>query len=158
MGSIAGGEMIKSGFHTPETFLAALVQTACRMKGWALDRSTLYTEVTKITDSKDIKEKPEFGCYVEGLFLEGAAWDLRKSCLVRQPPKQLVQELPILRIIPVEASKLKLSNCFKTPVYITQARRSAMGTGLVMEADLASAEHASHWTLQGVALCLNIDT
>ena len=147
-----------SGFHTPETFLAALVQTACRMKGWALDRSTLYTEVTKITDSKDIKEKPEFGCYVEGLFLEGAAWDLRKSCLVRQPPKQLVQELPILRIIPVEASKLKLSNCFKTPVYITQARRSAMGTGLVMEADLASAEHASHWTLQGVALCLNIDT
>ena len=69
----------------------------------------------------------------------------------------LVTELPVLEIIPIEASKLKLSNTFKAPVYVTQARRNAMGVGLVFEADLASGEHASHWVLQGVALCLNID-
>ena len=146
-----------SGFHTPETFLAALVQTACREKGWPLDRSTLYTQVTKFTEVSQIEEKPEFGCYVVGLYLEGAAWHHSKSCLVRQQPKQLVQELPILRIIPVEAAKLKLTNSFRTPLYVTQARRNAMGVGLVMEADLASYEHQSHWVLQGVALSLNID-
>merc|ERR1719353_2629884 len=146
-----------SGFHTPETFLAALVQTACREKSWPLDRSTLYTGVTKHTSSDEIKERPEFGCYVQGLYLEGAAWDNKRSCLVRQPPKQLVTELPILRIIPVEASKLKLTNTFKTPVYVTQGRRNAMGVGLVFEADLASYEHQSHWVLQGTALSLNID-
>ena len=99
----------------------------------------------------------QFGCYVVGLYLEGAAWHHSKSCLVRQQPKQLVQELPILRIIPVEAAKLKLTNSFRTPLYVTQARRNAMGVGLVMEADLASYEHQSHWVLQGVALSLNID-
>jgi dynein heavy chain len=40
-------------------------------------------------------------------------------------------------------------------VYVTQARRNAMGVGLVFEADLASDEHSSLWVLQGVCLCLN---
>lgn len=62
-----------------------------------------------------------------------------------------------LQIIPVEASRLKLAGTFRAPVYVTQARRNAMGVGLVFEADLASEMHASHWVLQGVALVLNID-
>jgi len=33
-----------------------------------------------------------------------------------------------------------------------------MGVGNVFEADLHTREHPSHWTLQGVALVLNIDT
>lgn len=105
----------------------------------------------------EVSAKPEFGCYVEGLYLEGAAWDLENGRLTKQPPRQLVQELPILQIIPTEAAKLKLAGTFKTPVYVTQARRNAMGTGLVFESDLATNEHSSHWTLQGVALSLNID-
>lgn len=32
-----------------------------------------------------------------------------------------------------------------------------MGVGLVFEADLATTEHNSHWTLQGVCLTLNTD-
>jgi dynein heavy chain len=42
-------------------------------------------------------------------------------------------------------------------VYVTQARRNAMGVGLVFEADLASDMHPSHCVLQGTALVLNID-
>jgi dynein heavy chain len=53
---------------------------------------------------------------------------------------------------------LKLHNTFRTPVYVTQNRRNAMGVGLVFEADLATFEHSSHWVLQGVSLCLNIDS
>ena len=146
-----------SGLHIPETYTAALVQTACRDKGWPLDKSTLYTEVTRYVDASDVPEKLEHGAYIEGLYLEGASWDAERSRLARQEPKVLVTELPILQVIPVEASKLKLQGTFKTPVYVTQARRNAMGVGLVMEADLATDEHASHWTLQGVALTLNID-
>ena len=101
--------------------------------------------------------KLEHGAYIEGLYLEGASWDVERSILKRQEPKVLVTELPILQVIPIEASKLKLQGTFKTPVYVTQSRRNAMGVGLVMEADLATDEHASHWTLQGVALTLNID-
>jgi len=100
----------------------------------------------------------EAGCYITGLYLEGAGWSLDKSELAMQDPKVLVIELPILQVIPIEASKLKLTNTFKTPVYVTQGRRNAMGVGLVLEADLATSEHTSLWVLQGVCLCLNIDT
>lgn len=65
--------------------------------------------------------------------------------------------LPLLQVIPVEASRLKLVGTVRVPVYVTQARRNAMGVGLVMEADLATDMHPSHWVLQGAALVLNID-
>lgn len=48
-----------SGLHIPETYLAALVQIACRRNNWPLDRSTLYTAVTEFTDPLDIEERPE---------------------------------------------------------------------------------------------------
>ena len=146
-----------SGLHIPETYIAALVQAACRDKGWPLDKSTLYTKVTKFTDPKHVTEKPKYGCFVSGLYLEGAGWDLERSMIRKQDPKVLVTELPILQIIPIEANKLKLANTVAAPVYVTQARRNAMGVGLVFEADLATLEHPSHWVLQGVALVLNID-
>lgn len=146
-----------SGLHIPESYLTALVQTTCRARGWPLDKSTLYTVVTKHTSSSGL-EKLESGCYVSGLYLEGAAWDINDSQLRHQDPKVLVVELPIMQIIPIEASKLKLHNTFRTPVYVTQARKNAMGVGMVFEADLATTEHTSHWVLQGVALCLNIDS
>lgn len=65
--------------------------------------------------------------------------------------------MPLLQIIPVEANKLKLKDSLRTPVYVTQNRRNAMGVGLVFEADLRTEEHPSHWVLQGVCLCLNVD-
>lgn len=147
-----------SGLHTPETYIAALVQSASRDKGWSLDKTTLYTKLTKITDPAQVAEKPRHGCYITGLYLEGAAWDAQRGVLARQAPKVLVTELPVVQIVPVEATKLKSSSMFKAPVYVTQARRNAMGAGLVFEADLASDEHPSHWVLQGVSLSLNIDT
>ncbi|CAM9103575.1 unnamed protein product [Discosporangium mesarthrocarpum] len=147
-----------SGLHIPESYLTALVQTACRVRHWPLDKSTLYTKVTTYKTKNDVPGKLESGCYVCGLYLEGAAWDLEESCLVRQEPKVLVTELPVLQVIPIEASKLKLQNTFKTPVYVTQDRRNAMGVGLVFEADLRTFEHPSHWVLQGVALTLNTDS
>ena len=146
-----------SGLHIPESYLTALVQTACRLKHWPLDKSTLYTQVTTFTRIDEV-EHLESGCFISGLYLEGAAWDTHESCLVREEPKVLVTELPILQVIPVEASKLKLQNTFKTPVYVTQERRNAMGVGLVFEANLQVFEHLSHCVLQGVALFLNTDT
>eukprot|EP01029_Cantina_marsupialis_P011410 TRINITY_DN2544_c0_g2_i1.p1 TRINITY_DN2544_c0_g2~~TRINITY_DN2544_c0_g2_i1.p1 ORF type:complete len:1685 (+),score=666.38 TRINITY_DN2544_c0_g2_i1:710-5056(+) len=146
-----------SGFHIPESYLTALVQQTCRRKNWPLDKSTLFTEVTQFKSKTDIKEGLEEGCYVHGLYLEGAGWDIERSCLRRQDPKVLVVELPIMQIVPIESRKLRLQNTFRTPVYVTQSRRNAMGVGLVFEADLRSFEHESHWVLQGVALSLNTD-
>nr|CCA14061.1 PREDICTED: similar to hCG1811879 putative [Albugo laibachii Nc14] len=147
-----------SGLSVPESYLTALMQATCREKKWALDKTTLYTKVTSYVNKSEIQPSgSEIGCYLYGLILEGASWDRRRGCLAPQRPKQLVEELPLLQIIPIETHRLKLQNTFRAPVYITQARRNAMGVGSVFEADLHSTEHESHWILQGVALCLNTD-
>ncbi|XP_012272400.1 dynein heavy chain 10, axonemal [Orussus abietinus] len=146
-----------SGLHIPETYLAALVQMACRKNNWPLDRSLIYTAVTYFTKADEVEERPDQGCFVQGLFLEGARWDTREHCLKRSHPKILIEELPILMIAPIEAHRLKLQNTIKTPVYTTSNRRNAMGVGLVFEADLGTTEHISHWVLQGVCLVLNVD-
>ncbi len=146
-----------SGLHIPESYLTALVQTTCRSKGWALDKSTLYTVVLKERDPAAITKRIDQGTYIQGMFIEGARWNTDKDCLDYQRPKELIEELPLVQIVPVEANKLKLRGTIRTPVYVTQARRNAMGVGLVFEADLKTDKHISHWVLQGVCCVLNTD-
>ncbi|CAF4410648.1 unnamed protein product, partial [Didymodactylos carnosus] len=97
------------------------------------------------------------GCFITGLYLEGASWDVQKCCLLRQRPKELIQELPVMKVIPIESHKLKLQNTLRCPVYVTSDRRNTMGVGLVFESDLSTTEHSSYWVLQGVCLILNTD-
>ncbi|XP_048641449.1 dynein axonemal heavy chain 10 isoform X3 [Marmota marmota marmota] len=146
-----------SGLQIPESYLTALVQATCRKNGWPLDRSTLFTQVTKFQDAEEVNERAGQGCFVSGLYLEGADWDIERGCLIKSKPKVLVVDLPILKIIPIEVHRLKLQNTFRTPVYTTSMRRNAMGVGLVFEADLFTTRHISHWVLQGVCLTLNSD-
>ncbi|TNJ29738.1 IAD-1alpha dynein heavy chain [Giardia muris] len=144
-----------SGLHIPESYLTALVQITSRAKRWPLDKSALFTTVTKYIQAEDVSEKLEFGCYISGLFLEGAAWDTTKDCLTYSKKKELITQLPLVQIVPAEASRIKLRNQFKAPVYVTTARTNAAGQGLVFSADLSSYEHDSLWILQGVAVILN---
>lgn len=46
-----------SGLHVPESYLTALVQATCRRNGWPLDRSTLFTQVTKFQDADEVTER-----------------------------------------------------------------------------------------------------
>lgn len=48
-----------SGLHNPETYLAALVQMACRKNNWPLDKSVTYTAVTKFAKADEVEEKPD---------------------------------------------------------------------------------------------------
>jgi len=109
-----------SGLHIPESYLTALVQTTCRSKGWALDKSTLYTIVLSQRDPSKIEKRLEHGTLVSGMYIEGARWNTDKDCLDYQRPKELIEELPLVQIIPVEANKLKLRGTIRTPVYVTQ--------------------------------------
>ena len=146
-----------SGLQSPETFIAALVQTSCRKKGWPLDVAHVKTQLTRVKDARSITEPPENGCFVSGLYLEGARWDFESHALANQKNNELVEELPVMHIIPVEKNESAKAGELRVPVYITQARRNAMGKGLVFEASLQSDVHESHWVLQGVCMTLNLD-
>ena len=159
---VEGGEppvIWLSGLHIPQSYLSALIQTTCRRKGWPLDKSSMYTVVTKFEDEKCVLEESRNilsdGTYISGLYLEGASWNLELGQLERQNPKILSVQLPLLQVVPIESNKVNLRNTFRTPVYITGMRRNAAGVGLVFEADLSTDAHDNLWTLQGVAIVLN---
>ena len=50
-----------SGLHIPESYLTALVQATCRVNGWPLDKSTLYTNVTHYATAEDVTERTSQG-------------------------------------------------------------------------------------------------
>ncbi|CAG08487.1 unnamed protein product, partial [Tetraodon nigroviridis] len=92
-----------AGLHIPESYLTALVQAACRKNGWPLDLSTLYTQVTQFSREDEVSDRPGNGCFISGLYLEGAEWDTEEGCLVRSRPKVLLAQLPILKVIPAQS-------------------------------------------------------
>ncbi|OHS98802.1 Dynein heavy chain family protein [Tritrichomonas foetus] len=145
-----------AGLHVPVAYLTALLQTACRSKGWPLDKATLMITVSSYQRTNQVMTKPALGCYLSGMYLEGASWDVERRCLIPQHPKELVMELPLLRVTPIEMNKMRTQNMLKTPIYLTQKRRDAMGVGLVQSAYLETSEHKSFWILQGVAISMNI--
>lgn len=92
----------------------------------------------------------------------------RKNCTQNSLsfPSLLIIQIAIYSIFPYFffsflfydlSSSTVSQNTFRTPVYTTSMRRSAMGVGLVFEADLGTTEHVNRWVLQGVCLTLNDD-
>ncbi|XP_057328416.1 dynein axonemal heavy chain 10-like [Microplitis mediator] len=146
-----------SGLNNPKSYLAAFFQMTCRKNNWPLDKSCIYTQVSKFSRVDEVEERLHQGCYVHGLYLEGARWDVKQQCLKKSYPKVKFDELPVLSIITKESHHLTLEHTVKTPVYVTSDRQNAMGEGLVFEADLRTADHKSLWILQGLCLLLNVD-
>ena len=104
-----------SGLSIPETYTAALVQTTCRRYGWPLDKSSALHQGDQVHVGEPGGGAACRRLLRHGLYLEGAAWDVEHGVPLRQPPKVLVQELPILQIIPVELSKLQLQGTIRVP-------------------------------------------
>lgn len=59
----------------------------------------------QLVEENAIQVPPEDGVYVKGLYLEGAGWDKKQSCLIEPRPMQLVCSMPIIHFKPVEQLK-----------------------------------------------------
>lgn len=110
-----------------------------------------------IENLDDINESVQGIGLIEGLYLEGARWDLENHSLIEQSNKQLIQMMPLIKIIPIETHRLNMTNSLSTPVYVTSDRQNAMGKGLVFEASLDIKNDRSHWILNSVCLLINTD-
>ena len=58
-----------SGFFFPQAFLTGTLQNFARKHVIAIDKLTFEFKYLDHLQPEDIKEKPEDGCYVHGLFL-----------------------------------------------------------------------------------------
>lgn len=69
-----------------------------------------------------LRRGPDIGCYIRGLFIEGARWDPSTYTLNESRPKELFTEMPCIWLVP-EASRQKPSDGFYLcPVYKTLTR------------------------------------
>ncbi|XP_067124469.1 dynein axonemal heavy chain 10-like [Centruroides vittatus] len=146
-----------SGLHFPNSYLISLIQAACHENNWSLDQCSLFTSVTKFTSDTEINEKMPIGSYISGLYLEGASWNEDSGLLEKAKYGELIQPMPILKIIPIENHRIKKQNTFCCPVYATSDRCNSLGEGFIFEAYLNTTEHKSFWILRGVCLLLNRD-
>ena len=74
-------------------------------------------------DDPGLKEGPNEGVYIHGLFLEGCAWSKKENKLVDSAPKQLFAALPIMFVTAVLSAETKGGkNNYSCPVYKNKKR------------------------------------
>ncbi|XP_050598663.1 dynein beta chain, ciliary-like [Bombus affinis] len=139
------------GFFNPQSFLTAIMQQTARKNEWPLDKMCLYCEVLRKT-KEEITSAPREGAYINGLYMEGARWDVQTGCIMDSRFKELFPLLPIMYIRAITQDKQDLKNMYECPVYKTRSR----GPTYVWTFNLRTKERASKWILGGVAILLQI--
>lgn len=65
---------------------------------------------------------PKEGCYIHGLFLEGARWDPTAFQLAESRPKELYTEMAVIWLLPVPNRKPPVTGIYLCPIYRTLTR------------------------------------
>lgn len=153
-----------SGFYFTQSFLTGQLQNYARKSSLAIDGLIWTFKVLKHS-MKDFK-KPPIGCFVYGLFMDGARWDDGDGVIAESYPKVLFDSIPHLHLVPCEAAKdptdKKLS--YASPLYKTSERKGTLSTtghstNFVMTVLLPiSKQHTEkYWTKRGVACLTQLD-
>lgn len=148
-----------SGFYFTQSFLTGVLQNYARKHKVAID--------TLSWDFKVLPEKPsskaDDGCFCEGMFIDGGAWDRAGNVLTEQKPKVLFDVLPTMQLLPILASEVKLEQGdYPIPLYKTSERKGTLSTtghstNFVMEMVVPSRKDEAHWVKRGVALLSQLD-
>ncbi|XP_039284796.1 dynein beta chain, ciliary [Nilaparvata lugens] len=140
-----------AGFFNPQSFLTAIMQSTARRNEWPLDKMCLQCDVTR-KQKEDFTAPPREGAYINGLFVEGARWDMQTGVLADSMLKELFPTLPVLFIRAVTQDKQETRNIYECPVYKTRQR----GPTYVWTFNLKTKEKPSKWTMAGVGILLSI--
>merc|ERR1712146_782697 len=105
-----------SGFYFPQAFLTGTLQNFARKHVVSIDTLSFDFQVLKRTHD-DIKARPEDGCYIYGLFLEGARYDPEQAALPESRPKELYTSMPPLWLRPVSDRPVPQDGVYVCPCY-----------------------------------------
>ncbi|XP_068442262.1 dynein axonemal heavy chain 1 [Clinocottus analis] len=150
-----------SGFFFPQAFLTGTLQNYARRSGTSIDTIGFDFEVM-LESVSQIREKPNAGCYIHGLFLEGARWDHRAGQLSESKAKELHTEMSIIWLIPKPNRIPPTSGVYICPIYKTLTRAGTLSTtghstNYVMALELPTDKSQRHWIKRGVALICALD-
>lgn len=151
-----------SGFFFPQAFLTGTVQNYARKNAFAIDTVSFDFRVMDQLDAASCSTGPEDGCYIKGLFLEGARWDADAHVLAESRPKELFTPMPVVWLKPVQHRKPSDQQVYQCPVYKTLTRAGSLSTtghstNFVLFVELPSDKPAAHWINRGLALFTSLD-
>ncbi|XP_052743009.1 dynein axonemal heavy chain 1-like [Bicyclus anynana] len=146
-----------SGFYFPQAFLTGALQNYARKHVIAIDTVSYAFEALQGPPQK----KPDDGCCVSGLYLEGARWNTAEMALEESRPKELHTEMAIIYMKPEQNHRLA-SGLYECPTYKTLVRAGTLSTtghstNYVMTIELVTHKPQSHWIKRGVALFCALD-
>ncbi|KAI3387241.1 hypothetical protein SNEBB_002654 [Seison nebaliae] len=152
-----------SGFYFTQAFLTGVRQNYARSEKIPIDRLTFQFQTLK---SFTMSDKPKYGAYVNGLFLDGARWDVDHNILAEQKPKILNEAVPVIWLKPTEIDsrdKVIIGNSYDCPLYKTSERRGTLSTtghstNFVLMVSLKTKLPSSHWVKRGTALLCQLDS
>ncbi|KAL9652089.1 hypothetical protein ABK040_015890 [Willaertia magna] len=151
-----------NGFFFQQGFLTGILQNYARKHQVAIDQvSFSFKVLTKEEEEKAKNVKPEDGCYVRGLYMEGARWDRQNQCIEESNPKELYCEMPIIWFKPEANRQTKKTGIYECPVYKTLRRAGTLSTtghstNYVLTVELPSMLPLEHWVKRGVALICSL--
>ncbi|XP_075039903.1 dynein axonemal heavy chain 1 [Mixophyes fleayi] len=150
-----------SGLFFPQAFLTGTLQNFARKHVISID--TISFDVKVLTETvADLQQRPAEGCYIHGLYLEGACWDKSTMQLAESRPKELYTEMAVIWLVPVSERKSTTSMTYLCPIYKTLTRAGTLSTtghstNYVIAVELASSKPQTHWIKRGVALICALD-
>jgi dynein heavy chain len=121
------------GFYFPQAFFTGVRQNYARKHTLAIDTVDFNIKVMTETTRSDLEaagklQAPEDGCYIWGLWLEGARWNPEVQSLDDSLPKQLYTRLPMMHMDPEPNRPQPDSGIYRMPVYKTLLRMGTLST------------------------------
>jgi dynein heavy chain, axonemal len=91
-----------SGFFFTHSFLAGVKQNFARAFRHPFDRVDFEFVILKQENEAQARiEGPKLGSFIDGLYLEGAGWDLLKDHLCESALKVIHIRMPVMHLVPV---------------------------------------------------------
>merc|ERR1719160_1164523 len=149
-----------TGFTNAQGFLTGMRQEVTRQHKkdqWALDDVVTHTEVLAM-DYERLKDCPDEGQNIYGLFMEGGRWNRQEGKLDESEPKKLFLGMPVIYVTAMTAKDLKSAGLnygqfgpYNCAVYKYPKRNDRY---LIFRLFLKTDEknHPFHWRLRGVCL------
>ena len=146
------------GFFFPQAFLTGTLQNYARKHVIAIDKLSFEFKYLDMEVS-DVREKPEDGCYIHGLYLQGAKWDKEQKIINDPKPKELYSSLPLMQLLPQPDRQVPKTGIYNCPVYKVVSRRGTLSTtghstNFVMMFEMPANEVEQIWIRAGVAAFL----
>jgi dynein heavy chain, axonemal len=117
-----------SGFFFPQAFLTGTMQNYARKEYIAVDKISFRYDVKDHLSKEKIKEKPEAGCLIYGMYIEGCKWNYDTHSLDESDPKKLFVEMPMVHLMPVADREIPKTGIYDCPVYKVLTRSGTLST------------------------------